>query len=269
MNRISRVRDCKAPYDATWRNRAGLRPILWLRLRSIGIARGAIPIALIGLLTLTQSACLLPAPLAIFPQIKPGSGATVEICDQSGKPVHTEGLLIINRDYRIDKIPGAPSNAIAPIRDGKATIPMELAISSTWGAVGVMPSVLGLVPFAWPITDHYAGTPTVIILVPGSNAVVRYWLETEERNPMRIRLVTNPATQADSWREILASLRGRYDKPSPGKQLDLRFDHYHYWKARNFIEAELARLGADPGVAESASAKTEPSSAPARNSTRP
>lgn len=93
-----------------------------------------------------------------------------------------------------------------------------------------------------PITDRHAGTPTAVILVPGSNAVVRYWLETEERNPMRIQLVTNPATQADSWREVLASLRGRYDKPRPGMQLDLRFDHYHYWKARNFIEAELARL---------------------------
>ncbi|OWY69599.1 hypothetical protein B7486_19780 [cyanobacterium TDX16] len=247
MIRRSQVRYSETPPDAAWKIR----------------------LAVLALMTLTQSACLLPIPLAIYPEIKPGSATTIEVCDQFGKPIKTEGLLIIYRDYLVGGITGAPSNSIIHIRNGKATIPIELAISSTGCIVGITPSLYGLIPFGFPITDSHTGKPTVIVLVPGSNAVVRYWLETEEHNPMRIRLVTNPATQADSWREILASLRGRYDKPGPGKQLDLRFDHYHYWKARNFIEAELDRLGAEPGVAESASAKTEPSSAPARNSTRP
>jgi hypothetical protein len=213
----------------------------------------------------TQSACLLPIPLAIYPEVKPGSGTTVEILDEYGKRITTEGLLIINRDYRVDKIPGAPSNSIVHIRNGKATIPAEFAISSTWSIVGIMPSILGLVPFAMPITDSHAGTPTAIVLVPGSNAVVRYWLETEEHNPVRIRLTRNSATQAESWREILASLRGRYDKPKPGRQLDLRFDHHHYWKARNFIEVELARLRAESGAAESTTPATQPTGAPARD----
>ena len=216
-------------------------------------------------MSLTQSACLLPIPLAIYPEIRPGSATTVEVCDEYDKPITTTGLLIINRDYRVDKIPGAPSNSIAHIRNGKAAISAEMAISSTWSIVGIMPSILGLIPFAMPITDSHAGTSTAIVLVPGSNAVVRYWLETEEHNPMRIRLTRNPATQAESWQEILASLRGRYDKPKPGKQLDLRFDHYHYWKARNFIEAELARLRAEPGTADSATPTTRPTGVAVRN----
>lgn len=220
---------------------------------------------MLATIALTQSACLLPVPLAIYPEIKPGSGAIVETLDEHGHPITTEGLLIINRDYRVDKIPGAPSNSVLHIRDGKATIPAELAISSTWSIVGVIPNVMGLLPFVLPITDHHAGTPTAIVLVPGSNAVVRYWLETEEHNPMRIRLTRNPATQAESWREILASLRGRFDKPKPGKQLDLRFEHYHYWKIRHFIEAELARVHDEPASARPKITTIKPAGSPDQN----
>lgn len=247
MNRISRVRDCKAPLDAAWKTR----------------------LAVLTLMTFTQPACLLPIPLAVYPEIKPGSATTLEVCDQFGKLITTEGMLIINRDYRIGKIPGAPSNAIVHIRDGKATIPAEFAISSTWSIVGIMPTLFGLMPFAMPITDSHAGTPTVIVLVPGSDAVVRYWLETEEHNPMRVHLSSDPANHAESWQTVHRGLRRRFEHSKPETKLDLRFDHYHYWKARNFIEAELARLGAEPGVAESASAKSQATGATARNSTQP
>jgi hypothetical protein len=224
-----------------------------------------IRLAVLALMTLTQSACLLPIPLAIYPEIKPGSAATIEVCDQFGKPNKTEGLLIIYRDYLVGGITGAPSNSIIHIRNGKATIPIELAISSTGCIVGITPSLYGLIPFGFPITDSHTGKPTVIVLVPGSNAVVRYWLETEEHNPMRVHLSSDPAKQAESWQTVHLSLRRRFEHSKPDTKLDLRFDHYHYWKARNFIEAELARLRAESGAAESAIPTTQPTGAPARD----
>lgn len=233
MNRISQVRDCKAPHDAAW----------------------IIHLAVLALITFTQPACLLPIPLAIYPEIEPGSGSIIEIYDRSGRPIRTNGLLIIHRKYSLVGLEGAPSNTLIPIRRGKAMVPVEVAIGSIGFLVGVHPcnSPFLWVPFALPVLESGAGTPTAIILVPGFNVEVRSWGTPEDNKPSRIVLFTKPAKQSMSWNKVYHSLRRRFEKQKPQSIWDLRFDHYHYWKARNFIEAELRRMNTLPDETNAAS----------------
>jgi hypothetical protein len=223
MNRMSLVRDCKALHDAAWKTR----------------------LAVLALITFTQPACLFPIPLAIYPEIEPGSGVTIELCDHAGNPLSADGLMIIHRRFDVGPIQGAPSNSVVEIRDGKSKVPVEVTIGTAWMYVGINPSYA-----AFPTIGVNSGAitgvswPTAIILVPGYNAeyCFDFTLRKERRESIRARLLTLPATQAAGWQKILDSLRRRLEKRKYHTSYDLRFDHYHYWKARNFIEAELRRM---------------------------
>lgn len=219
-------------------------------------AASNIRLAVLALITFTQPACLLPVPLAVYPEIEPGSGSTMEIYDPLGNPITSDGLIIINRNYDLYwPLKGAPSNSLIQIEEGKAVVPVEVAISLAGMSVGATPvfSIFFWIPLAMPFSDSGVGSPNAIILVPGYDVEVRQWLDINVETPSKIYLRSQPERHAASWQKIRDCLRKRFENGNPNPRFDLRFDHYHYWKARNFIEAELRRMNTMPDETNAAS----------------
>jgi len=117
------------------------------KLRRVATLR----VAMIGALTLSCTACVIPLPLAIYPTKCAASGNILAFHDETGKLIEKDGLLLIQRSYSY----GWPDclnktfDSLVEIERGKARIPTQTKVVSLWAlpnllAYFLLPSFLEL-----------------------------------------------------------------------------------------------------------------------------
>ena len=118
LNSGSRARDDRMRYR---------RPS---RLRRVATLR----VAMIGILTLNCTGCVIPLPLAIYPKKCVASGETIAFHDQDGKLIEKDGLLLIQRLYHYgfgcDSWLDKTSDDVVKIERGKARVPPQTVIAA-------------------------------------------------------------------------------------------------------------------------------------------
>jgi hypothetical protein len=85
-------------------------------------------------LLFTATGCQIP--LVIYPAPEAGSGMRLQLQDEVGRPVHADGLMVVNRVYSnipiFTGVSASPENQVVEVRDGVVQLPHKWALASVY-----------------------------------------------------------------------------------------------------------------------------------------